>query len=278
MKNISLVTGFLGSLCLISLNLFADNAAFDSQADNTLTERYSDKVIFRPGIMPVGIINFDSDVTIKSKKHGDDIARSTNLGIATQFGIVPKVQGEISYSGAYPFKSSDGNRASNSVTLATKYNYLSLPHTSLSAIAKLPMNIWSGDEIVKETTIGLPVVFYNDIMAGSILGDVFTLYMRPTVAAKFDFPFWYGVQIYGNFWAQVNSSFGYVELKNENNQSKGFEGTPFWKELPATLNAIYVINHYFDVMAIFGFNDTLKAKETMKFGLGFSIRGGSIFG
>ncbi len=256
--NISLIKVLLSILGIFSVNLFSEEA------------RYSDRMIDRPGIMPVGIINFDNEVVI-------DNLNSTGVNVTGQFGIVENLQGEVSFNGAYPFKSNTEAEKSNIVNLATRYQYLSLPHTSLNVAAKLPMHVVSGGEIVRDVTFGLPTIFYNDIMAGSILANLFTLTMRPNVEAAFNFPFWYGLQVYGKLWAMVHSSFGSVQMNNKNNQAE-WTSTPFWKKLPATLAVTYVINHYLDVGATAGFNDVLKAKDTVVFGLNFSVRGGRIFG
>ncbi len=267
--NIFCVSGFLSSLFLVSVNLFADNAG---------TVRYTDKVIDRPSIMPVGIINFETGVQIKSDKPEDkELARSTNLSIAAQFGIVENVQGEVGYDGMFPFKPTATEHSANTLTLGTKYNYFSFPHISLSAGVKLPMHIHDKGEIVREVKIGLPSVFYNDIMAGSIFSNLLTINMRPNVGLELDFNFWYGLQIYGKLWGMVNSSFATVKMINVDNQAK-WETEPFWKKLPADLSLTYVINHYIDVGANFGFGNALKAADTMNFGAQFSIRGGRIFG
>lgn len=276
--NISLVKGLLSSICLFSLNLFADNSAIESQPtvieSTTLTERFSDKVILRPGIMPVGIINFETGYTVKDIKSG---SFSNDFNVTGQFGIVKGLHGDVSYSGSFPSKSSAANPAENVVKLGTKYNYFGIDHVSFSASAKLPMHVMSNGEIVKDLIVGLPVVFYDNLMAGSILGDVFTLTMRPNLAANFNFDFWYGIQAYGNLWAMLESSFGNVQMTNDANQAK-WEAVPFWKKLPATLSLTYVFNHYFDVGANFGFSDVLKASETIKFGVNLAVRAGSIFG
>lgn len=272
--NTSLALVFVSSLCLLSLNLVADNTAIGcdgtSNESGALSERYSDKVIDRPSVMPVGIINFDTNV--KSEKFD-----AYNLNVASQFGIVSRVQGELNYDLDYrKAQGKPGLTAEHVISLGTKYNYLSIPHVSFSASASVPFHVRNG-EIVKDMTIGLPVVFYNDVMAGCLLSNLLNLQMRPNVETTFNFPFWYGVQVYGNLWAMAESSFGKIAMKNPNNQAK-WETLGFWKELPASLSLTYVINHYVDVGGNFGFGDTFKAKDTMMFGLSFSLRGGKLFG
>ena len=93
-------------------------------------------------------------------------------------------------------------------------------------------------------------------MAGSLFGDLFTMKVRPNVAFDVDFKWWYGYQVYGDFWAQINSSFGKVAMKNPNNQAT-FENEVFWKVLPVRVTGVYALNNYFDVSANAGFDNVL---------------------
>lgn len=166
--------------------------------------------------------------------------------------------------------------------MGLKYNYLSVPHISASATLSAPLHIAdSNSEILRSVSIGVPIVFYNSLMAGGILNNLLTINMRPDVAAKLDFEWWYGIQAYDKLWLDLTSSFGTVVLKNQKNIG-GFESKPFWEKFPITLGATYAVNHYFDLGANVGFEDIFedirKAKNTFKFGLTFTTRAGRLFG
>ncbi len=233
--------------------------------------RYPLEAISRPSVMPTGIIAIDTGAKLSGLK-------TTSWDIGTKFGIVNKLEGQVGYDGV-TFNDPEAKSTTaftRTMNLGLKYNYGSIKHVSASVSAKTPLHIFDG-EIVRSVTFGLPTVFYNDVMAGAILGDLFSLTMRPNIEVGFDFGWWYGYQIYGNLWADISSSFGSIEMKNPDNQAS-WKSSPFWKKLPATLTLLYAINHYFDVNANFGFDNVMKAKETMKFGVGLTIRAGSIFG
>jgi len=242
-----------------------------SLSGNSEEARYPLKVIDRPSVMPTKIIGISLNT---SYKHED---KSVNADINTDFGLANHLQGSFSWDG-FAINTRDAQfDVKRTVNLGLKYNYLScVPHVSLSATLRVPFHIWSG-EILRDMTIGLPTVFYNDLMAGGLLGDLFTLTMRDKVAMKFDFKWWYGIQVYGNLWAAIDSSFGSVELKNLNNKGD-LVTKAFWQELPLNLELVYAFNHYFDLGVNFGFSDALKAKDTFKAGLTFTARAGKLFG
>ncbi len=139
----------------------------------------------------------------------------------------------------------------------------------------MPLHIFDG-EILKEFTLGTPVVFYNNKMAGGILHDIFTLTMRPNITTTFDFKWWYGVQVYGNLWADISGSFGKVTLGSDKNIGT-VQAKAFWQELPVNLNLTYAFNHYFDLSANAGFGDALTPRDTFNFGLTFTARAGRLF-
>lgn len=258
---LSFISSLLIAINLISVGLSAQEV------------RYSDRIIERPGIMPVGIINFDTNISLKKFNGAENKnLRTLNVDLATQFGIVRNLHGEISWGGL------DFNdfKANKSVTLATKYQYLSLPHTALSAKVSLPVHIYDG-EIIREITFGLPSVFYTDHVVGGILHNLFTLTMRDNIKTTFKFPVWFGAQVYDKWWAAIDSSFGVIHSEKVNGTMKT-ESTPFWEVLPLNMQVAYVVNHCFDIGANFGFEDTFKAKDTMKIGLLFSFRAGRLFG
>jgi hypothetical protein len=271
--NISLKTVLLSTFCLLSFNLPGKDTTESGSLTSEVTSsnlRYPERVVDR-GIMPVGIINFDTK--LKTVKFA-----AWNVNLASQFGIVPDLQGELGYD-IDVTKASErpGMQVGQTFSLGTRYSYLSLPHTAFSATVSLPFYVRSGGEIVRDITFGLPTAFYNNFLAGGILGDLLTLTMRPNVEMALSFPFWFGVQAYGNLWAEISSSFGKLEMKNPDNQAKWTYKSP--KEaLPVTLYLTYVLNPYVDVGASFGFEHVLKPENTMKLGVNFSFRGGRLFG
>lgn len=266
-KTISFNVVLFALISSLNLSINAEeNAAHDSA-----NLRYSLRGIDRPSIMPTGIVSIETAANVKGLK-------TTVWDVNTKFGIINKLEGQFGYDGV-TFNDPNAKNAaefSRSLSVGVKYNYFSINHISASASSKLPIYVLDG-EIVRDVNFGLPVVFYNSLMAGSIFGDIFKLTMRPNVEMTFDFSWWYGLQVYGNLWADISSSFGKIEMKNPNNQAD-WKNTPFWKELPLTLTLLYGINPYLDVTGNFGFENTLNAKETMKFGVGLNFRAGKLFG
>lgn len=262
-KNISKV--LTAVISLLSVNLMAEEA--------TLVERYPIRNIDRPGIMPVDISQFDT-------KLGMEALKKINLSTGITFGVAKSWQGQVSYSGVdFNTRATNADEvvsAKRTVILGTKYNYFGASHVSMSASASLPIHIWDG-EIVQDITLGLPITFYNNLMAGGIFGDIFKITMRPKTALEINFKFWYGIQICDSLWASVNSSFGklYMDEKGD----KFFTATGFWNKghLPAELELTYAFNHYFDLTGNFGFENVFTPKETMMFGLTFSARAGRLF-
>lgn len=259
-------------IATFSISYFAHSSLAETVEATNDSARYPTEVIARPGIMPTqtAAVNLNAGFKMPSstmkKAHG-------TFDLNTQFGIVNNLQGEFSYGGfAY---NSDNFEASDALTFGLKYNLFSKNHISPSIAFSMPFHV-HGD-IVRDFTVGTPVVFYNSVMAGGILGNLLNLQVRPKIEAKFDFGFWYGYQVYGNLWAQVNSSFGSINMENKSNQAE-WTSHPFWKKLPVSLEAIYAFNNYFDLGANIGFDDAFKAKDTFKFGLTFTARAGRIFG
>lgn len=266
----------VSAIACLSIDLLAQNTdaqAAQHQAENhALTDRYPTQNILRPGIMPTGIFAVDTTGSMNSKQE-------VNLKFATEFGIVNHLQGEFSYDGFdfNKFEAKDKFGAQKTVNLGAKYNYFSVPHISASVSGNVPIHF--DDHIIRNFSIGLPLTFYNDLMAGSVLGgELFDLTMRPHVAMAFNFKYWYGIQVYGDFWAKLDGSFGELKMPNEKGQAQKWEGTGFWQKLPLNLSALYAFNHYVDLGANFGVKDALNAKETYNFGLTLSVRGGRIFG
>lgn len=267
---------------LVAISLIFSSTSFSEELKVVVVEpinpevRYPTEVIARPSVMPTGIFGTYLDASV-------DKLRTLNFGIRTEFGLVKKLEGRFSWDGFDVDTKATKDKLSinRTVNLGLKYNYLSIPHVSFSGTLNVPLHIFSG-EILKKFTLGLPVVFYNDVMAGGIFGDLFTLTMRDQIAARFDFKWWYGLQIYGNLWADISSSFGHVQLQSKKNIGK-LESKGFWQELPLTLTVIYAFNNYFDLGANAGFKNVIntkdvKAKDTFNFGLTFTARAGRIFG
>lgn len=267
-KNISLTVLFCGLISLISINVIAEN-------DKNLIERFPTQAIARPGIMPTGIINIDTSIGLSDLK-------TVGLSFGTKFGIIKNLHGEFGYDGFEFNKPIQGQKeaeafvAKRTVYLGAKYNYLSIPHISFSASVKLPLYIADG-EIVRDFSVGLPVVFYNDRMAGGILDGILSIKMRPDRQMALNFPFWYGLQVYGNWWASVDSSFGNIKMERTNSKNN-WETTGFWQAMPARLEVLYAFNNYLDLAGSLGFTDMFKPKDTLNLGLTLSIRGGRLFG
>lgn len=266
-KSISFLTLLLSYITLFSFTIRADEAELSQAFEHATpsSERMPAQVISRPSVMPTGIFSVDSNVGMTGLKVID-------WTIGTKFGIVKNWEGQFSYDGL----KFNEFKAASTINLGTKYNYLSVNHISGSFELKLPIHI-AGQEIVQNVKLGLPTIFYNEYMAGGILHNLLDFTMRPNIELGLDFPWWYGYQVYGNFWAAIDGSFGNIKMNNPNNQAR-FEMSGFWQKLPLNLEMIYAFNNYVDLIGNFGFNDTFKAKETMKFGLGVSLRGGRIFG
>jgi hypothetical protein len=276
--NISLKALLLLAISLFSLNLFAQVSEPEVKTEtHILTERYPIRAIERPGVMPTGIIGVDTNVNLTGFK-------TVGISIGSKFGIVNHLEGQFSYDGVKFNKIIDETTKKRkafvperTINLGLKYNYLSIPNVSLSASLNAPFHILDEGEIFRDLTIGLPAVFYNDMMAGGVLGDLFTVTMRPNVELEFNFKYWYGVQVYGNWWAEISSSFGSLKLKNPANQAQ-ITTAWLWQKLPVELSALYAFNHCMDLAGSFGFGDALKPGDSIKFGLTFSFRGGRLFG
>jgi len=265
MKNIFSSKIYLLILSIVSINAFSEDI---KNVENVMIERYSTKALFRPSIMPTGMFSVASNATMNTNKS------NINWNVGSTFGIVKDLQGSASYDGL----EFNEFAVSRTINLGLKYNYSSINHLSTSVSLGLPIHIAHKDKsVITDINFGLPAVIYNDMLAGGILHDLFTLTVKPTIACAFNFPLWIGTQVYENLWADVSTSFGKIEMTNEKNQAE-WKNVGFWKELPLKLNVLYAINHYFDVSANIGLKDAMKAKETLHFGLGVEFRGGKIFG
>ncbi|MCA9508864.1 MAG: hypothetical protein KC505_10630 [Myxococcales bacterium] len=254
---------------VVGLFLLATLFNFQVQASPNMALRYPLRAIERPSVTPVGIIS------IEPRANG---LKKYDVDLNTRFGIAEKIEGQFGYDGV-TFNDPNSEKSANfkkTVTAGIRYNYLSINQISASLDFKLPIHIFDG-EIIKDVTIGLPTVFYNDLMAGGILGDVFWLQMRDNIEMSFDLAWWYGIQVYGNLWADISSSLGKFQMKNPNKQAT-WENLPFWKELPLTLTLLYCFNPFVDMTLSAGFDNALKAKDTFNVGLGFNFRAGKLFG
>jgi hypothetical protein len=266
---VSFKTFFFAVIVFFSAGLLAQSNEGNIahiKSKHILTERIPVRVLDR-GIMPTEIIQIDTNAKMMGLK-------TINLNVETQFGIINKLQGEFSYDG-FDFNEFAIKRT---VALGAKYNYLSIPHISFSASAQLPIHIYDG-EIVRDVTFGIPVVFYNNLMAANILGKLFHFTMRGNMHDKmeveFSFPFWYGIQIYENLWAMITTSFGSIKKED----SAKWAGEVFWKKLPAELSLTYAFNHYVDLSGNFGFKNIIQPeKSDMFFGITLSTRAGRLFG
>lgn len=272
LKSISFKAALVAAVSLLALTSIADTEErIVENAKTGLVDRYPTKVIDRPGEVPVGIIaaNINSQMNVNDKV--------VKLDVGTEFGIMKNLQGQFSYDGVEFNKW----QAKSTFNLGAKYKYFGMSHMSNGMSVKLPIHVGKDadgtNHIVRSITFGLPTTFYNHLMAGGILGDVFTVKMRPNVEVAFDFAAWYGMQIYGDLWAQVDTSFGKIALENKNNQGE-WVTKGFWKELPAKLTLIYAFNNYFDLGANAGFTDIYKAKDSFTVGLSLGLRAGKIFG
>jgi hypothetical protein len=254
-------------ISLMAMHLIAqEEPALIGEAQAQQDARYPLEAINRPSVMPVGIFGIDAHSKLKNYK-------TVSIDAGINFGIVNKLQGSFSYDGL----EINDFKAHRTVNLGTKYNYWGMPHISASLAANLPIHIADDGEIIREFTVGLPTVFYNKHVAGGILGDLFTLTMRPNIEMEFKFPLWFGGQIYGNLWGELSSSFGNIKMKNEKNQAS-WEAKAFWQEMPAKMTFLYAINHYFDLGVNAGFDNVMKAKDSFGVGMSFTVRGGKIFG
>lgn len=271
MKNyFSLKLKSYGLLALFSANIAAQGES-----------RYPLRMIDRPGIVPTGIINVDIDSKLKFVKvpGTENKVKSVDMGFSSTFGIVKGLQGSFGYEGFHFNHLEEGKTettgfsAGKSLSLSAKYNYLALPGFSAYVSAKLP--IYFTDHIIRDFTVGVPVTFYNSFLAFGGLGDLFTLTMRKDISAKLDFAAWFGVQVYGNFWAELNTSFGNIYFPNKDGQDKMI-GTGFWKSLPVDVSLLYGLNPYMDISASAGFGNAIKA-ENFNIGLKITLRAGQLF-
>lgn len=241
-------------LSLISLNL---NASAEDES------RYPMRMMDRPGIVPAGIINVDIDGTLK------DLS-AVDVGISGTFGIVKGLQGSFAYDGLQmnPFE------ARSSFLLGAKYQYLALPGFSAYINAKLPINIFG--HIIREFSVGLPVTFYTDRLAFGGLSDLFTVQMRDNVAGMIKFKAWFGIQVVGNLYAELNTSLGQIELKNPDNDARVI-AKGLWQVLPLEVSLLYALSPHFDIQAKAGYGDIINLKN-LSLGLTLTIRGGRLFG
>lgn len=251
-------------ICCFNFQALAYDAELTTKAAPSFAARYPTQAIIRPGIMPTGIFAVNVNTKLSELK-------TLALDIGTEFGLVKNLQGSFSYDG---LKFNDFDIEST-VNLGAKYNYFGVNHLGFSGSINIPIHITG--EIVRDFSLGLPIVAYNNKMAGSILGDVLKITMRPNIESEINLRAWYGYQVYGDFWAMVKTSFGQFKMTNDKNQAK-WESNGFWQKLPAELYMIYAFNHYFDLNANIGFNDLMKAQESVYFGMGIVMRGGRIFG
>lgn len=253
----------LAVVSLIGVQSFADEGV--STPATAGVARYSTQVINRPGITPTKMGIFTLDSQVKELK-------TVGVSLRSEFGIVKNLEGKFGYDGVEFNKWN----AKNTFNLGAQYKYFGMSHMGNSVALSLPVHVGKG-EIIRSLSVGLPTTFYNDVMAGGILGDVFTLTMRPNIEMAFDFKWWYGYQVYGDFWANIKSSFGQFGMENENGQGQ-WAGQGFWKKLPLELEMTYALNHYFDVGGNVGFKDIFKARDTFVFGLNLAMRAGKVFG
>lgn len=233
-------------------------------AVTTKAPRFSTKVIDR-GITPTGIVNVKLNSQVNNLK-------TVGLNVGSDFGIVKNLEGKFSYDGVEFNKWN----ATNTFNLGAQYKYFGMSNMSNSLSLNLPIHVGRNAEIVQSLTVGLPTVFFNNVMAFGILGDALTWTMRPDIKLAFDLKWWYGYQVYGDFWAQLSSSFGTFGMDNNKGQGT-WSGEGFWKKLPLSLDMTYALNHYFDVGANVGFNDVFKS-DSFTFGLNLAMRAGKLFG
>lgn len=247
-----------------SLKYLSCALLFFSMTVKAEESRYPLRVIDRPGIVPQKIVNVDIDTKLKNLK-------TVDLGIGSSFGIVKKLQGNFSYEGFQfnPFV------AKTTLHFGVKYNYLSLPGFSAYLVGDLPVNLNPSQMTVKDLTIGLPVVFYTDILAFGALSDLFHLIMRPNFAADINLKAWFGIQVYGNLWADLSTKFGKISIINENKQAS-VQNTWFWQSLPLELALIYGLTPHFDIGASVGYDNIIAAKD-LTIGLKLTVRGGKLF-
>lgn len=250
---------------ILAISLIFGSVGFSLEA------RYPTKVIDRPSVLPENIFSMGLDAGLEN-------LQTLNFSVNTKLGLGKNLEAQLSWNGlAIDTKAKEDKlHIKRIVNLGLKYNFLGVPHVSQSITLNVPLHIYSG-EILREFSVGTPIVFYNQHMAGGLLGDLFTLTMRKHIAARFDFKWWYGAQIYGNLWADLSGSFGHVTLNSDKNLAD-VEAKAFWQELPLSLGVIYAFNNYFDLGANAGFSNVLKAKDTFNFGLTFTARAGRLFG
>ena len=233
------------------------------------TLRVSRKMNERPAIMPVGIINIDTKA---------QWSRPNIFGIeaGSQFGIVKSIEGHFSYDGIkLNFDDQKKLHLGSAFRLGGKYNYINVPHTSFAATVNLPIYVVS-ENIIQDITFGLPITFYNDIMALGFLDSLLTIKMRPKSDTNITlkFPLWYGIQAYGDLWLSLSSSVGNITMSSKPNSLKAIG---FWEELPITLSGTYGLTDRFDLGANLGFSNIFKAKESLEIGITLSTRLGKLF-
>lgn len=240
--------------CLL---LIASGSLFSSVMD------YPTAAIDRPGTTPVGMYIIDADLNFKTlKKPVFEFSAST--------GIAKHMHVSLAYSG---FALNDFSKfeAGKIFTLGYKYSYWSSSFVATGLELSLPFHVYDG-EIVRKATLGLPVTFFNKKFAGGFGSDIFTWHMRPKIAFDFNFPVWFGAQVWGDLWMDISTNLAKVTMTNKNNQAEwGYTG--IWEETPVRLRTTYGINHQFDVNANVGFADAMKFKESFTVGLGFEFRG-----
>lgn len=230
------------------------------------SSHYPIKIINRPSTMTPGILETNLSTGIS----GDG---SLSTAINAALGLASNLEAQFEYGGIAFNKFELSDRFG----LGIKYKYLSIPHVSFSLEGRLPLYV---DEYVfKDFTISLPTVFYNDFMAGGILGNLFTITVNPNIEFQLDLPFWVGFQANENLWISASSSFGRINLENKNKQAE-FVSHMFWNRLPLGLEATYAVNEHFDVGVSLKANDLLtntNFKDTLYAGVNLTFRSSDLF-
>ncbi len=243
----------------LSLSSFA-------QEDNS----YPLRVIDRAGIMPVGIAEFEIASHLREITKGAGL-KTLELDSSVTFGVVKALQATFSYDGfqfnPFEHKAKFG--------LGTKYNYYSRPGFSAYLNTSLP--IYVHGDIIREFSVGLPVTFYNHILAYGFGRNLVKVVMRPYVAGEINFNAWFGMQVYGNLWADLTTNFGTLHMENFNGQAKFDKSVGFWKVLPLELGLIYGVTSYLDLGANAAF-DNIISLDNFSFGVKVNLRAGNIFG
>jgi hypothetical protein len=257
--------GLFSKVWLISLVLCSGHLLAETHTSHQAL-RVSKRVIERPAVMPIGIINIDS------KLQWNDF-NTLGVSASSQFGVLRHMEGYFNYNGFDLYASND---KAFKAEIGAKYNYFNIAHTSFSAKASLPVRV-SGGIINRDIALGFPITLYNNKMAGGFLDRLVTITMKPTVNVALEFPIWFGIQAYRDLWLQVDISLAKLSLTKQAGKDSSWVSKGFWEELPISVSGTYGLTNRFDIGANFGFSNLLKPKDSFELGATLSARLGRLY-